>query len=180
MAVACPIRYLVSQSFHTRPELERFAASFLHAVFASTAKLFKAKKNARPLNGELEPLAEESYAPQAALLHRERLVDCPVHKPPFWAVKRPARPYKNAPYATDSLWSTLQALNRPGRARTVTAHRGLRGRVDRLEHGQAGPGVQAGGRRATLLRPCAGQRGGEPQDDSQVESLSRASSQHGR
>jgi hypothetical protein len=94
MAVACPIRYLVSQSFHTRPELERFAASFLHAVFASTAKLFKAKKNARPLNGELEPLAEESYAPQAALLHRERLVDCPVHKPPFWAVKRPARPYK--------------------------------------------------------------------------------------
>ena len=44
--------------------------------------------------------------------------DCPGRKPPKWAVKRPPCPYK-ALYKTNLLCETLQARNRPGRARTV-------------------------------------------------------------
>jgi hypothetical protein len=44
----------------------------------------------------------------------------PGQKPPFLAVKRPARPYKSA-IETDLLWETLRPLKRPGRARTVAA-----------------------------------------------------------
>ena len=50
---------------------------------------------------------------------------CPGRKPPFWAVKRPVHPYKSD-IQTDSLWETLRALNRPGRAWTVP------GRIDKL------------------------------------------------
>ena len=48
-------------------------------------------------------------------------------KPPFWAIKHPARPYKSAVEIlrrfivdiVDLLWKTLRVLKRPGRARTV-------------------------------------------------------------
>jgi hypothetical protein len=50
----------------------------------------------------------------------EHEADCPGRKPPFWAVKHPARPYKS-----DSLWETPRPLKRPGRARTVGRHREL-------------------------------------------------------
>ena len=45
---------------------------------------------------------------------------CPGQRPPFFAVKRPAYPYKS-PKQTRFNRETLRPLNRPGRARTVSA-----------------------------------------------------------
>jgi hypothetical protein len=48
---------------------------------------------------------------------------CPGPRPPLWAVKRPALLFCDTIYyfAKNELpWETLRALNRPGRARTVS------------------------------------------------------------
>jgi hypothetical protein len=49
---------------------------------------------------------------------RDLRLGCPGRKPPFLAVKRPARPQEPA-IESRSLWRTLRPLNRPGPARTV-------------------------------------------------------------
>ena len=49
-------------------------------------------------------------------------VDCPGQKPPFLAVRRPARPY---PCKSNLLWETRRALARPGRVRAVIAQKKL-------------------------------------------------------
>jgi hypothetical protein len=60
---------------------------------------------------------------------------CPGRKPPKWAVKRPARPYKMDLYG--KRYGTLKLLNRPGRARTAR-ELALEG-VDLRHHLRAAP-----------------------------------------
>jgi hypothetical protein len=59
------------------------------------------------------PGRDDNQVPRADLE-----VDCPGRKPPFLAVKRPARPYKSA-IEIDLHGETLRALNRPEAARTA-------------------------------------------------------------
>jgi hypothetical protein len=42
--------------------------------------------------------------------------NCPCRKSPCWDVKQPVCPHKSATYKINSLWGTLRALKRPGRA----------------------------------------------------------------
>jgi hypothetical protein len=56
--------------------------------------------------------------PRPATDEHLALDHCPGPNPPFWAVKRPARPDKGA-IQPDSLWKTRRALNRPAGPRQV-------------------------------------------------------------
>ena len=58
---------------------------------------------------------------------------CPGRKPPFWDVKRPARPYKSG-YNADSLWETLRAHDQSGRAQTDVVDSGLEVAVLGVDH----------------------------------------------
>jgi hypothetical protein len=72
------------------------------------------------------PVAKAAPRVHAALQHRRRRTarDVPRHLPGPRTAAFALRAHPNAPCKTGSLWETLRALERPGRARTVATSSG--------------------------------------------------------